>query len=488
MGAQAAANSSLQGRQPAGSSRLFGAYQAAIILLGLGTAALALLDLPEQLMGLAFFGLLAAAAQLADVELFDNSRSRISVSNALAIASILLFGPLSGALTHLFSGLTAAVTSSLRSRNSPPGRASLARRSAFNIAMLVLSTGLAGGCYVLLGGSVGQVGRWSNLLPLVAAVLVDTLANLLILMGLIALQTRRPVIEIWRQDFSWGAPINVLSGLLGGALALAFEMQGVPGVAFFVLPILSISYAARMYVKNSQVYVNALEITRQEQADLIDDLLGMLSALIDAKDSFTYTHSKKVVDYSLALAGHMGLPASDLDLIRRAALIHDIGKVGLYDNDLGKKGRLTAEEFNRVKRHPVIGAEIIGRMRGLQALVPLVRHHHERWDGQGYPDGLKGEEIPRVVRILTLADALEAMLADRPYRPTMNLAQVKAEIQRCSGTQFDPHVVAAFLELAEYKDATFFVNSAALMDRSAFLSGVDVEATHDRYLKKSQLD
>jgi putative nucleotidyltransferase with HDIG domain len=215
------------------------------------------------------------------------------------------------------------------------------------------------------------------------------------------------------------------------------------------------------------------------------DLLDVLSSLVDSDDIFTKYHSKYVAVYSIKIAKKMNVSPDQIDLLEKAALIHDIGKIGVKDDIISKPGRLSADEYNEVKRHPIIGARIIGRVRGFQALVPLVRGHHERWDGKGYPDGLKGDQIPKLARIISLADSVEAMLTDRVHRDGRKIAEVVEEIQRCTGTQFDPQVVEAFMKVVDEEDIGFFVNSAALADRFAFLAGVDPEKTQPRYMKNN---
>jgi HD-GYP domain-containing protein (c-di-GMP phosphodiesterase class II) len=138
-----------------------------------------------------------------------------------------------------------------------------------------------------------------------------------------------------------------------------------------------------------------------------------------------------------------------------------------------------------VKRHAEIGAEILSQVEGMHNLVPLVRHHHEHWDGNGYPDGLKGEQIPLGARILALSDALDTLCSDRPYRPTRSFREVMDELKRCSGTQFDPQVVEAFFALVDEKDRNFFVNSAATVDKAIFSHSIGSINRDTFYLKKS---
>jgi putative nucleotidyltransferase with HDIG domain len=436
---------------------------------------------------------MAGIAQLGDVELFSNSRSRIYVSGVIAIAAILLFGPMAGALTHLFSGLMTAITTTLRSAQPEIGRVSWTQRSLFNTSMLVISISLAGWVYTSLGGQTGAEGSAidlrPNLVPLICAVTVDTLSNLAILVCVIALQTGRRPSEIWKQDFSWGIPVNVLGGILGGgALVLAYQMLGVLGGIVFYLPILATSYSFRLYVSQTKGYVDKLEEMNHSLDEINMGLLETLAAIIDADDVYTSNHSRHVAVYASAIAEKMNLSQEQQTRIRKAGLVHDVGKVGISDSIIGKQDKLREDEFNIIKRHPLISAEIIGSMQGFHDIVSVVRAHHERWDGRGYPDGLKGEEIPLEARIIALADALEAMLSDRPYRRTRSFKEILDEIERCSGTQFDPAVVKAFFAVVEEKDRGFFANSAALVDRSVLLAGLGADATDARYLKRGMME
>ena len=468
-------------------SGLVNAYTGVVTAAGVAIAVISLTRLPADWIGLTLFACTTAIAELLSVELFASSRARVSVSSILAVASILVFGPWAGALTQLTAGIMTAITTSFLQKHRPEdGRASLLQRSAFNTAMWVLAAALAGWTYVGVGGAREKVALLSNIGPLTAAVIVDVLANITLLIGVITLQTGRQPLQVWRQDFLWGVPIAIIGGLVGGGvIALSYETLGVFGLLIFLLPVLSTSYSFRVYAKNTRRYVNELEGANQELEEANSGLLETLGSVIDADDAYTYGHSTQVAVYGEAIAKGMGLSVEEQNRVVRAALVHDIGKVGILDTIIGKQGPLTDEEYNMVKRHPLIGSEIVGRMKGLRHLVPLVKHHHERWDGRGYPDGLEGEEIPSGARILALADSLEAMCSDRPYRPTPSVKEAIEEIKRCSGTQFDPVVVRGFLRVIEKEGRGFVKNSAVVVDNALLLGQVSDGGVSSRYLKKS---
>jgi putative nucleotidyltransferase with HDIG domain len=186
-----------------------------------------------------------------------------------------------------------------------------------------------------------------------------------------------------------------------------------------------------------------------------------LNATVDAKDPYTAGHSLRVQRIAVALGAELGLGAEQLDVLRFAGLFHDIGKIGVPDAILTKPGRLTELEFEIVKRHPEDGARIVGRLHRLKAAVPAVLHHHERWDGNGYPHRLRGETIPLEAAIVGLADALDAMTTDRPYSEARPLDEATEEIVLNRGTQFAPAVVDAFVALVEREPGLFGPDPAA---------------------------
>ncbi|MEF2145759.1 MAG: HD domain-containing phosphohydrolase [Desulfovibrionaceae bacterium] len=171
-----------------------------------------------------------------------------------------------------------------------------------------------------------------------------------------------------------------------------------------------------------------------------------LGAAVDARDHHTRLHSEEVAEMSRCLALRLGLSSGDAEVIHVAAHLHDVGKIGIPDAVLHKSGPLDEAEWQMLRRHPAIGAAIVRPVRALRqcGIMGMILHHHERFDGRGYPHGLSGRSIPRGARIIAVADSVSAMLQKRPYRSALSFAEARAEIMRCSGTQFDPEVAEAF--------------------------------------------
>jgi putative nucleotidyltransferase with HDIG domain len=191
----------------------------------------------------------------------------------------------------------------------------------------------------------------------------------------------------------------------------------------------------------------ALEAALSESESAYDATLRALSMALDVRDRETEGHAQRVARYMDLMARELRSAKVDVRTLRRGALLHDIGKIGIPDEILRKAGELDGSEWRVMKRHPAYGARILAGIPYLSGAAEIVHHHHERFDGSGYPDGLAGEDIPLGARIFALADALDAMTSDRPYRRAMSLEDAITEIERCSGKQFDPAIVSAFLRI-----------------------------------------
>ncbi|MEX2544243.1 MAG: HD-GYP domain-containing protein [Phycisphaeraceae bacterium] len=194
------------------------------------------------------------------------------------------------------------------------------------------------------------------------------------------------------------------------------------------------------------IFLRNMMLYEDMQAMFLGTLHALTSA-IDAKDTYTHGHSERVALLSRALAEAAGLSEHTCERVYIAGLVHDVGKIGVSEQVLCKPGKLTNEEFELIKAHPRIGARILQDIRQMQDLMPGVLHHHERWDGRGYPDGLAGDAIPLFGRLIGLADAFDAMSSNRTYRKAMDLDTVLGEVERCAGTQFDPELAPVFMQL-----------------------------------------
>jgi putative nucleotidyltransferase with HDIG domain len=183
------------------------------------------------------------------------------------------------------------------------------------------------------------------------------------------------------------------------------------------------------------------EITPDMLAGASCDQVYALAAAVDARESYRYEHSRGVADVAEAIGNTVGLSGDELADLRGAALLHDIGKIGISDAILNKSDRLTPLEWEIVKKHSIDGAKIVSQIKKISSLAPLIRHHHEWYDGTGYPDGLKGQRIPLGSRIICIADAYYTMVSRRVYRSTMSQNEALTELERCSGTQFDPEII-----------------------------------------------
>jgi len=192
---------------------------------------------------------------------------------------------------------------------------------------------------------------------------------------------------------------------------------------------------------------NAVENAKliADQKALFLNTIMALAAAVDAKDPYTHNHSRKVAYYAGLIGEEMNLSTEEMEILERAAILHDIGKIAIPESILNKPDRLTREEFEIMKTHPLCGVKIVENIRQMEAILPGMKYHHERYDGKGYPEGLAGEEIPLLARILAVADTYDAITSDRPYRKGPGHDFAIEEVKRCSGTQFAPEVVEAFL-------------------------------------------
>ncbi|HID57490.1 TPA: HD domain-containing protein, partial [Candidatus Poribacteria bacterium] len=235
------------------------------------------------------------------------------------------------------------------------------------------------------------------------------------------------------------SPMKNLQGDVIGVVQILNKLDGDAFTKDDEILLEAFTAQAAIAVENALLYA--------ELEETYEQTLQALVALLDRRDVETENHSVRVVEYTLLIARKLGFHGRSLRSIKWGALLHDIGKIGIEDRILHKPDELTPEEWEIIKAHPIIGYEALKHIKFLSDALPIVLHHHERYDGKGYPDGLRGNEIPIGARIFAIADAFDAMTSDRPYRRAMPVEKALWEIATCSGTQFDPNIVGIFLQI-----------------------------------------
>jgi diguanylate cyclase (GGDEF)-like protein/putative nucleotidyltransferase with HDIG domain len=280
---------------------------------------------------------------------------------------------------------------------------------------------------------------------LMVAALVFFLANTLPVSVVISLTEGKSVRKIWSECYFWSFPYYMVGAAAVGLVGVINQRAGWQ-TSLLVLPLIYWVYRSyRLYLARLEAEKDRVEIEKrhvEEIASLNMRTIEALALAIEAKDHTTHTHLQRVRTYAVEIGKELGLSPSEIEALRAAALLHDIGKLGVPEHIINKPGKLTPEEFEKMKVHPLVGAEILDRVAFPYPVAPIVRSHHERWDGSGYPAGLAAEEIPIGARILAAVDCLDALASHRQYRPAIPLDQAMRTVKEKSGTWFDPKVVA----------------------------------------------
>jgi diguanylate cyclase (GGDEF)-like protein/putative nucleotidyltransferase with HDIG domain len=361
----------------------------------------------------------------------------MSVSYAVDFAAILLLGANETMIVAAASAW-AQCTFRTQARSAP-------HRTLFSMASLVLTVKMAGWAYTLLGGTT--VGPTFALLtiakPLVGAATTYFVFNTLLIATAIGLSTRQSIARVWNENFLWSAPSYFVGA---GAAAIAATVIAHGGYWWASLAAAPLYLTYRTY----KVYMGRIQDQQRHVAQVSDLHLATIEALalaIDAKDQTAQSHIRRVQVYAAGLARALGMPETEIQGVKTAALLHDIGKLAVPEHILSKPGPLTQEEFQKIRIHPQVGAEIISGVPFPYPVAPLILSHHERWDGKGYPSGLKGDEIPLGARILSVVDYFDALMSERPYHRAMSLDAAMGLLRQESGKALDPRVVQAFVDM-----------------------------------------
>jgi diguanylate cyclase (GGDEF)-like protein/putative nucleotidyltransferase with HDIG domain len=319
-------------------------------------------------------------------------------------------------------------------------------------ALVAISLFISGNLFEILLRTLQQWKVFNSAMLLVALLIFSAAhfsIHTLLLAGYAAIKKWVPVRTIWWPNYSWISLMYTASASTAGLIYLAITIYGVTSLLAAV-PLVAIVFAAcHFYFKQAEEHTKAAE-ERNRATERISRLhfatVEALATAIDAKDEITGDHVYRVQVYACGLAKHFGMGELEIEALKAGALLHDVGKIAVPDYILNKPGKLTAAEFDKMKTHTIVGAQILERVNFPYPVVPIVRHHHERWDGKGYPDGLKGENIPMTARILTVVDVFDAVREDRQYRKAMTRDEACGLLKEGAGKVYDPRVVDAFLE------------------------------------------
>ncbi len=364
------------------------------------------------------------------------SGSTMSVSYAVDFAALLLLG---ADQTMIVAGVSAFSQCTFRtqSRSAP-------YRTLFSMASLVLTVKAAGWAYTMLGGTFAVPFTLLTITkPLVGAATTYFVFNTLFIATAIGLSTRQMIVRVWNENFLWSAP-SYFVGALAAAIASSVIDRGGYWMASLASAPIYLTY--RTY----KVYMGRIQDQQRHVAQVSDLHLATIEALalaIDAKDQTAQSHIRRVQVYAAGLARALGMPETEIQGVKTAALLHDIGKLAVPEHILSKPGPLTQEEFQKIRIHPQVGAEIISGVPFPYPVAPLILSHHERWDGKGYPAGLKGDEIPLGARILSVVDYFDALMSERPYHKAMSLDAAIGLLHQESGKALDPRVVQTFIDM-----------------------------------------
>ena len=327
--------------------------------------------------------------------------------------------------------------------------------------------------------------RWPLLMA--AAATTYFAFNTISVSGIIAMTEGRNPVHVWKECYLWAFPYYLLGALIACGVSAINRMVG---WEFGLLAFPIVYWIYRSY----RTYLGRLEAQKkhaEEIAALHLRTIEALSLAIEAKDHTTHDHLRRVQVYAVEIARDLGLNQDQLNAIRAAAMLHDIGKLAVPEHILSKPGRLTPEEFEKMKIHPIVGAEILDRVQFPYPVVPIVRSHHEKWDGSGYPDGLKSEGIPIGARILSAVDCFDALASERPYRKALTPQESMSTLMAEKGRSFDPRVVdimeRRYLELEEMVNAMENerrrLDIAPLVDRPAVPSSGFAEVANDAEIR-----
>jgi putative nucleotidyltransferase with HDIG domain len=466
-------------------------YQSLIVAAGAGlwlvamTFAFTHYPVREQLTLLVLIPVVVLIGLFPNTFTLPSSIKREKITFTLSDSFIFLIACWYGTLPAV---LLAGVEAFISSRRSVR-RLSSNLFSAGMISLAAAAAGVTLNATLRYGFHETGAGKYHSFLAVTVALLPATAVHVLVNVGLLsqlfAFRSNTNFLQVWKNNLSWAAPIALPTSAVASLAYLALQYNWLIMIIIGAPILIAISFGHRQYRNNMHQRIELLEKAHRETIEA-------LAVAINAKDEVTHEHVLRVQIYAAGVARLLGCEDGDIEALKAGALLHDIGKIAVPDYILNKPGKLTAAEFEQMKMHTVVGAQILGRVDFPYPVVPIVRHHHERWDGKGYPDGLKAEEIPLTARILTVVDCFDALREDRQYRRGLTLEEALDFLLQNSGSQYDPRVVGKFIthlpefeaEIAAHKDQpvpTFGIEPAEQLSEAALqvAPGAGLAATEE---------
>lgn len=385
-----------------------------------------------ELIHILIFGILAVASESLPVALPRGGF--VTVSYAVFFSAVILF-PEGVALTiAAFGGLFVLG----RAANAQP----LFKR-LFNGSQYLLSQAAA--AYVLnLTGIEGFHYKTLSVFVYILVAITYMITNITIVTIALGFLQKKSPWSIWISNMRWALPNFMALVPLGYLMALIFFNYGTPGLFLLFIPLLASRHSFQLYMDMRENYLNTVE--------------ALVQAL-EAKDTYTSGHSARVGKLAVAIAEGIEMSEDKIEFLKYAAVLHDVGKIGVSETILNKEDKLLDPEWEIIRSHPVMGQTIIKSIKFLFDIGQIVRHHHERYDGKGYPDGIKGEEIPLESRIIAVADTYDAITSDRSYRKGKTHEEAIEELKRVAGTQLDPELVEVFCKVVTCESASQMVST-----------------------------
>lgn len=354
-----------------------------------------------------------------------------STSFAIELAAFILFGPLLTILIILigFSFRILRVSGKYKHIFNTPVYGTL-----FNQCIFILPIAYGNYVYYRLGGAYNINNLYNEIFAIMGFCLVICVINTLLISTILSITTNKKIIYCFINNMKLMILNILVMAPFGIILAYVFNEFAYGVVIIVLVPIVLTKYTFSLYIQSKSQYVQTVDA---------------LMLAMEARDKYTEGHSQRVAEISSNIAKELKYNDWKIEQINMAALLHDVGKIGIDDYILNKPGKLTTEEFDTIKTHPLIGYNILKNIKSLQNILPIIRNHHERYDGKGYPDAMSADDLSIDVFIVQLADSIDAMSTDRPYRKALHPDMVIEEVKKYSGSQFHPKIVQAYFKVLE---------------------------------------